>query len=166
MCGSRSVLCDDTIPAVFGVALLRVRCVFHGCLIPMIFRSTEQSNSVGVAWCARTRARIHHTWALFGWGRVGGFGNAGGNISGNRKYAVLLKVFARIRARSPRTYLAALRSRYSSTIRLMISERLTPSRFASSRRNSICGFVNTMDRWMVFIRTRLAIVQPVVKGAR
>jgi len=42
-----------------------------------------------------------------------------------------------------------------STIRRITSEKLIPSRLASALSHANCGFVNTMDRWMIGIRTSL-----------
>lgn len=59
----------------------------------------------------------------------------------------------------------SFRSRYSSMIRRTTSEVLIPRRLRSWSMNAFCGFVKTIDRWMVFIRTSVMLVHAPVKGA-
>lgn len=55
-------------------------------------------------------------------------------------------------------------SRAASTMRRITSEMLIPSSLARALIHSICGTVNTIDRWMVFIWTRLCVTHGFVKG--
>lgn len=61
-------------------------------------------------------------------------------------------------------------SRFSSIIRRMISDRLTPSLLASDLSHFICGAVNTIDRWMMgmpvstsYEWTSLGLIRSLVK---